>query len=163
MTLKRSNLFKSFIKYFSMNCICEQVATYGVNFNYKRDRHFTWAQLMVGLLVSVILFLTTYLFCGLLSEFSAFAILQFFGAYIFQFGVTFLTSISYIILLSNLHKRFAAINSLLRLFHCFEFIFGYKNVLISHFIFIWKQKSLHGRQQSDIIAQRSQRRFGQNY
>lgn len=79
-----------------------------------RDFFFIWIVLMTGVLMSVISFVTTYIFYDIFYQFSIFELLHFYCPYIFQYNVTFLTSISYIILLTNLQKRFAALNSFLR-------------------------------------------------
>lgn len=85
-----------------------------MQFDYKKEYQRTWIYYIVGSLVGILLLTTTYMFYDFFDTFTTFDLVHFYASYIFQFFELFAVSISYIILLENLHRRFVAQNSILR-------------------------------------------------
>lgn len=124
-----------------------QMTCFGVYFNFNIEYQYTWLCCSVAIVVTIVLTISL-LFTPYDDDYAnypAIGLIYFYGSSLLEDSILILPSISFIVLLRSLHKRFIGLNSLLRfrLFFLqdeyFKVIFSHHFILFETEISFWKK------------------------
>lgn len=92
------------------------MADRGVHFEYEKDIRRNWIYSTL-LVIMILLFVgaSSVTYTNYENDYSVISLLDFYGSSFFPSTIATAPLVFYLILLCNLHKRFVALNSLLRL------------------------------------------------